>query len=185
MTEVSEDTERTKAWLCHPVVQRAAGAAGGTEDPLLLLEKVVEVMNELEDMFPGVPFDQILSPTTPATKGKMFSHLVDGGMEREQARQLAGGFNGDDGGSKEKHGRRLNRAELFARVHAGHPLESFDPPDRRHVQVLRRQPTEADIEVGRMIAMGATQEESGRSKNTYHAAKLRLDYADWQRITRS
>jgi hypothetical protein len=180
-----DERDLTGEWLRHPVVQRAAEAAGGTHDPLLLLEKMVEVMNELEDKFPGVPFDKILNPTTPASKNRVYAHLVNEcGLTEEEATAATSGFTGDTVGEV-SNGRRLNRAELFAKVHAGAPLEDFERADRRHVQVLRRQPTEADIEVGRLIAMGANQEESGRSKNTYHAAKLRMEYAEWQRVTRA
>lgn len=56
-----EETE-VKKWSDHPFAQRAARLAdeAGDLSTLGVLEKLLDVMYEVEDRFPGVPFSEIL-----------------------------------------------------------------------------------------------------------------------------
>lgn len=56
-----EETE-VKEWSDHPFVQRAARLAdeAGDHSTLGVLERLLDVMYEVEDRFPGVPFSEIL-----------------------------------------------------------------------------------------------------------------------------
>lgn len=63
MLDVTEREGATvKEWTDHPFVQRATRLANeaGDTSTLGVLEVLLDVMHEVEDRFPGVPFSQLI-----------------------------------------------------------------------------------------------------------------------------
>lgn len=73
-------------WLANPLVAMAADRAG--LDPLGTLETLHEMMLDLEDACPGVPFTEILATSTgeasPETQGKVAGMLLDKGFSFDE-----------------------------------------------------------------------------------------------------
>lgn len=82
MTDVSE------RWVNHPLVEQAIEKADG--DPLLVLEKLSETLNDLEERFPGLTFDQILQPTRRYDKRVLKSTLMREGYCEKEANSILG-----------------------------------------------------------------------------------------------
>lgn len=81
-------TDDVLLWTSHPIVQHAIEATGG--DPLLVMEKMVETMNDLEERFPGRPFSDILSPQRRYDKSQALKALMENGYEADEAKEMLG-----------------------------------------------------------------------------------------------
>lgn len=78
------------AWIDHPLVAETIEKVGGLDDPLLVLEKLSETLNDLEERFPGMSFEQMLRPARRYDKGAMRKALVREGYSDDQARDILG-----------------------------------------------------------------------------------------------
>lgn len=72
-------------WLSSPLVQYAINQAGTGADEITVLATLVDLMNELEDRCPGVPFASILAGSrfgaTQVEKRESALHLLSMGMD--------------------------------------------------------------------------------------------------------
>lgn len=75
----------TTVWEDHPLVLRAEKAAteAGEPTPLRVAEELLNVMNELEDRFPGIPFADVLAD--PAEKSGWDMRRIRGVLRRNGA----------------------------------------------------------------------------------------------------
>ena len=95
----------TSKWVDHPIVAYAIERADGAASPLQVAESLLEVMNDLEDKFPGVPFADILG----------MARRVDEPEVRETLEKLGVAVDPDEGYvyATEGHARYM---EAFAEV---------------------------------------------------------------------
>lgn len=82
------DEATVERWISHPLVHESIQSAGGVGDPLLVLEKLSETLNDLEERFPGMSFEQMLTPARRYDKGRMRKALIRNGYSDREARDV-------------------------------------------------------------------------------------------------
>ena len=82
-------------WHKHPLVQFAFDAADG--DPRELLFHLDEMLNELEDRFPGTPIDTILAAQTEGRQRNLRRDMRHRGTTESDCDLVMGGPAGSEG----------------------------------------------------------------------------------------
>lgn len=83
-------TYNTQLWLDSPIVRMAIKRAGGTAaGAAIVLEELTDLLDELEGMFPGIPFQDILGENpTPEGRKAVGRRLLENGLSKAEVAKM-------------------------------------------------------------------------------------------------
>lgn len=170
------------AWITHPIVRAVYEEVG--DAPLELLVRLRDVLLDLEDRFPGVPFGTMLDPPDPGSEdaARLRAELLANGASKGDVRSLVGVVPPHRSTPKDHFGEFE-----FQLAHADIPRRELEKQYGQHYAVAVRAIavplTEQDEEILALYDSGFSKarvaRELGIAKYAVPRALRRRRYQEW------
>lgn len=165
-------------WLEHPLVREAQRGLSDDSSPIDLLVNLYNVLTELDERFPGIPYRTILGAPTEPNKAKVIALMKEAGVSSEDI-CLATAQCGFDGALDES---------IFPMVRDQKPMQAWideghTPGRARELMRLHKPLSEKEQRAWKLIEEGYTHGEvrrrTGLSRPTIRSAGRKIQYQLW------